>query len=109
MTETDISGWKATGDRFLFGVKVLSAVMVVVTVANAYIGRKVNERVESLSHQLAQADSLARVRETAANDRANRMQLVLELQATALVEGKESEDGREAVRQLRALRHVMPR
>lgn len=106
MTE---AAWEETARKFVTASKVLAAAMGIVTLANAYIGKRVNDRVEYLAHRIQSSDSLALMRESSANDRADRMQLVLELQATALVEGRESEDGREAVRQLRALRHVMPR
>lgn len=101
--------WEAAAKKFVTASKVLAAAMAIVTAANAYIGKRVNDRVEELYRRIEASDSLAAVREAGANERAGRMQLVLELQATALVEGRDSEDGREAVRQLRALRRVMPR
>ena len=105
---TDAS-WEVTARKFVTASKVLALAMALVTAANAYIGKRVNDRVEELSRRIQASDSLAAVREAGANERASRMQLVLELQATALVEGRDSEDGLEAVRQLRALRRVMPR
>jgi hypothetical protein len=116
MTETDTDTdtvvkagpLEVVGMRVVWAAKVLSALMLVVTVANAWIGREVNRKVDDLTRHMAQSDSLSHAREIRAEARFERLGTVLELQATAIVEGKESEEGREAQRQLRSLRRVLP-
>lgn len=108
MTDSKGDPLAVVGQRVITAAKVLSALMLIVTCANAWIGREVNRKVDDLSHHIASSDSLARAREQRADARFERLGMVLELQATAIVEGKESDEGREAQRQLRSLRRVLP-
>lgn len=108
MSEPKGGPLEAVGQSVITAAKFLSALMLIVTCANAWIGREVNRKVDTLSHHIETSDSLARIREQRADARFERLSTVLELQATAIVEGKDSEEGREAQRQLRSLRRVLP-